>query len=77
MIPVRHYYARLMAHAQHLAARVHTTTVFRSERGSATVEYAIAALAAAAFAALLIAVVTSPEIRTLLTKVITKALKTR
>ena len=58
-------------------ARLHAAYLARSERGSATVEYAIAALAAAAFAALLIAVVSSPDIRSLLSGIISKALKTK
>lgn len=64
---------------QRQIARAHlfAERVKHCERGSATAEYAIAALAAAAFAGLLIAVVTSPEIRKLLTGVITKALKTK
>ena len=70
MTGIRQRYARAIA-------RVHLRQLAASERGSATAEYAIAALAAAAFAALLIAVVSSPEIRRLLTGIITKALQTK
>lgn len=91
MTPIRHHYAALIRRAHRLSSRLHhladrahglaaraTTRRFvLSERGSATAEYAIAALAAAAFAALLIAVVSSPEIRGLLTGIISKALNTK
>ncbi|MDO5726823.1 MAG: DUF4244 domain-containing protein [Bowdeniella nasicola] len=76
MVPIYRTMARRM---QAVIARMHIRAwqCHRSERGSATAEYAIAALAAAAFAGVLIAVVTSPEIRKLLTAIITKALKTK
>ncbi|MDO4606253.1 MAG: DUF4244 domain-containing protein [Bowdeniella nasicola] len=48
----------------------------REERGSATAEYAITALAAAALAGVLIAIATSAEVRSLLMGIITKALNT-
>lgn len=75
MIPIRTAMHRRL---NQLVARTHIACqrARTCERGSATAEYAIAALAAAAFAGLLIAVVTSPEIRKALTGIITKALKT-
>ena len=72
---LRRSYTRFLASAASAANSLRGAA--RSERGSATAEYAIAALAAAAFAGLLIAVVTSPEIRSLLTGIISKALNTR
>lgn len=75
MIPIRTAMRRRL---NQVIARTHIACQHARacERGSATAEYAIAALAAAAFAGLLIAVVTSPEIRKTLTSIITKALKT-
>ncbi|SDZ91439.1 Protein of unknown function [Bowdeniella nasicola] len=77
MFPIHRTYTALATGVTRLAARAHAHQLIRSERGSATAEYAIAALAAAAFAALLIAVVSSPEIRKLLTGIISKALNTK
>lgn len=77
MFPIHRTYTALATGVTRLAARAHARQLIRSERGSATAEYAIAALAAAAFAALLIAVVSSPEIRKLLTGIISKALNTK
>lgn len=47
---------------------------FRGEAGMTTAEYAIGTLAACTFAALLIAVIRSPAIRSALTGLITTAL---
>lgn len=49
-------------------------SLMRSEAGLATAEYAIATLAAVGFAALLVAVLSSGEIRGLLMSLITNAL---
>ena len=46
----------------------------RSDRGMATVEYAMVTIAAAAFAAALIAIIRSPEVREALAGVIGQAL---
>jgi hypothetical protein len=45
------------------------------DRGMSTAEYAVGTVAAAAFAGLLFKIVTSPEVRRLLTGIITKALQ--
>ena len=50
------------------------TALMRSEAGLATAEYAIATLAAVGFAALLVAVLSSGEIRGMLMSLITNAL---
>jgi hypothetical protein len=44
------------------------------DRGMATVEYAMVTVAAAAFAAVLIAIVRSPEVREAILGIITRAL---
>jgi len=46
----------------------------RDESGMATVEYALVTVAAAAFAAVLIAIVKSPEVRSALSSIVTQAL---
>lgn len=76
MIPIRTKMRRRFAA---IVARTHLQLqrAQHCERGSATAEYAIAALAAAAFAGLLMAVISSPEIRKALSGIITKALQTR
>ena len=45
------------------------------DRGMSTAEYAVGTVAAAAFAGLLFKIVTSPEVRQLLTGIITRALR--
>ena len=45
------------------------------ERGMSTAEYAVGTVAAAAFAALLFKILSSPEVRDLLTAIIKKALQ--
>jgi hypothetical protein len=45
-----------------------------SDRGMATVEYAMVTIAAAAFAAVLIAIIRSPEVREALLGIVTRAL---
>jgi uncharacterized protein DUF4244 len=45
------------------------------DEGMSTAEYAVGTVAAAAFAGLLFKIVTSPEVRTLLTGIIRKALQ--
>lgn len=46
----------------------------RSDEGMATVEYALVTVAAAAFAAVLIAIIKSPEVRQALASVVSGAL---
>ncbi|NTV39749.1 MAG: DUF4244 domain-containing protein [Demequinaceae bacterium] len=46
----------------------------RGEEGMATVEYALVTVAAAAFAAVLIAIVKSPEVRSALASLVGQAL---
>ena len=46
----------------------------KSERGSATAEYAIATMAAVGFAGLLVVIMRSDEVRALLYDLVTKAL---
>ncbi len=46
----------------------------RDDEGMATVEYALVTVAAAAFAAVLIAIVKSPEVRSALASLVTQAL---
>ena len=46
----------------------------RDEEGMATVEYALVTVAAAAFAAVLIAIVKSPEVRSALASLVSQAL---
>lgn len=46
----------------------------RDESGMATVEYALVTVAAAAFAAVLIAIIKSPEVRSALASLVTQAL---
>ncbi|MCB2412837.1 DUF4244 domain-containing protein [Demequina sp. TTPB684] len=46
----------------------------RKDDGMATVEYALVTVAAAAFAAVLIAIVKSPEVRSALTSIVSGAL---
>ncbi|MDU0367656.1 DUF4244 domain-containing protein [Microbacterium sp. KSW4-17] len=48
--------------------------VFLDERGAATAEYAIATMAAVAFAGLLVAIMRSDEVRGILTDVVRRAL---
>jgi Protein of unknown function (DUF4244) len=48
---------------------------FGGDRGMSTAEYAVGTVAAAAFAGLLFKIVTSPEVRQLLTGIIKKALQ--
>lgn len=50
------------------------STRLRSERGSATAEYAIATLAAVGFAGLLVVILRSDAVRSMLTDLIHKAL---
>ncbi|WP_344273043.1 DUF4244 domain-containing protein [Actinomadura napierensis] len=45
------------------------------DRGMSTAEYAVGTIAAAAFAALLFKIVQSPEVHTMLTGIIKKALQ--
>lgn len=45
-----------------------------ADRGMATVEYAMVTIAAAAFAAALIAIIRSPEVREALLGIVTRAL---
>lgn len=45
------------------------------DRGMSTAEYAVGTIAAAAFATLLFKIVTSPEVHTMLTGIIKKALQ--
>ncbi|MEO3785345.1 DUF4244 domain-containing protein [Actinocorallia sp. B10E7] len=47
----------------------------RHDAGMATAEYAVATVAAAAFAGLLFKIVTSDEVRTLVTGIINRALQ--
>lgn len=47
----------------------------RDDAGMATAEYAVATVAAAAFAGLLFKIVTSDEVRTLVTGIIDRALQ--
>ncbi|HEU5155999.1 MAG TPA: DUF4244 domain-containing protein [Streptosporangiaceae bacterium] len=47
----------------------------RRDEGMSTAEYAVGTVAAAAFAGLLFKIVTSPEVRTLLSGIIRKALQ--
>lgn len=46
----------------------------RGEQGMATVEYALVTVAAAAFAAVLIAVIKSPEVRSSIASIVGQAL---
>jgi hypothetical protein len=46
----------------------------RSDEGMATVEYALVTVAAAAFAAVLIAIIKSPEVRSALASLVSGAL---
>lgn len=46
----------------------------RDDEGMATVEYALVTVAAAAFAAVLIAIVKSPEVRSALASLVSQAL---
>ena len=46
----------------------------RGEEGMATVEYALVTVAAAAFAAVLIAIIKSPEVRSALASLVGRAL---
>lgn len=46
----------------------------RDDEGMATVEYALVTVAAAAFAAVLIAIVKSPEVRSALASIVSQAL---
>ncbi|WP_347943131.1 DUF4244 domain-containing protein [Sphaerisporangium sp. TRM90804] len=52
-----------------------TTARVRSEAGMSTAEYAVGTIAACAFAGLLFKIVTSPEIRKMLSDLIARALK--
>jgi hypothetical protein len=47
---------------------------FTEDRGMATVEYAMVTIAAAAFAAVLIAIIRSPEVREALLGIVSRAL---
>jgi Protein of unknown function (DUF4244) len=49
--------------------------VFGRDTGMSTAEYAVGTVAAAAFAALLFKIVTSPEVRTMLLGIIHRALQ--
>nr|WP_245366496.1 DUF4244 domain-containing protein [Nocardia goodfellowii] len=59
-----------------LGMRVRVLRVVGAEEGMSTVEYAIGTIAAAAFGAVLYAVVTGDSIVNALTKIIDKALNT-
>lgn len=51
-----------------------STTLFLDDRGAATAEYAIATMAAVAFAGLLVVIMRSDEVRGILTDLVRRAL---
>jgi hypothetical protein len=72
--------ARIQAHALwgRLKASDHTIVVMarsRAQAGMSTAEYAVGTIAACAFAGLLYKIVTSPEVRKMLTDIIGRALR--
>lgn len=54
--------------------RVRATRLFADESGAATAEYAIATMAAVAFAGLLVVIMRSDEVRGILTDLVRRAL---
>lgn len=61
---------------QSLPARTarRAATLFRDESGAATAEYAVATMAAVAFAGLLVVIMRSDEVRGMLTDLVQRAL---
>lgn len=53
---------------------LHARSTFLDERGAATAEYAIATMAAVAFAGLLVVIMRSDEVRGILTDLVRRAL---
>ncbi|MFF4774623.1 DUF4244 domain-containing protein [Microtetraspora fusca] len=63
------------AHARSTAVQWTLIARTRAEAGMSTAEYAVGTIAACAFAGLLFKIVTSGEVRSMLTALIQKALK--
>ncbi|WP_240605906.1 DUF4244 domain-containing protein [Planctomonas deserti] len=61
-------------HGEGAADAAATGSTTNSERGAATAEYAIATMAAVAFAGLLVAILQSDEVRQILTDLVRQAL---
>ncbi|WP_067171025.1 DUF4244 domain-containing protein [Microtetraspora niveoalba] len=73
--PVRSLIGALSARARHRAVQWTVIARTRAEAGMSTAEYAVGTIAACAFAGLLYKIVTSGEVREMLTTLIQKALK--